>query len=390
MRIIGLMSGTSMDGVDAALVEVSRVRGGLRVDELGASHRSYPKALRRDLLAVASGDSVTALRLAELSARTASAFAVAARAVARGAGVAGTAVDLVASHGQTIAHRPGKPACSLQIGDAALIAERMGVTTVGDFRAADIAAGGEGAPLAPMAHYFLFADRRRTRAVQNLGGIGNVTWLPAGADPSAIRGSDTGPANILIDACMELISEGNRSFDRGGAMASRGSADEALVREVLRQPFFRRRVPASTGREEFGRPLARRLLSMARRRRLSDAALLASVTRATARSVARCYRRLSNVPPDEVWICGGGTKNRTLMRMLGEELGGSSLATTAELGVEPQHVEAVAFAVLGYLAVAGTPGNVCAATGARGPRVLGKIVPGGNYCRTQLGRGTTR
>jgi len=384
VKIIGLMSGTSMDGVDAALVDVSRSGARLRVRELACVRAPYPRTLRKHLLAAASGDRSTALHFAELSLRTASVFASAACKVAGRGGIEPTAVDLLASHGQTIAHRPGKPACSLQIGEAALIAERTGITTVADFRAADVAAGGEGAPLSPMAHYLLFADRRRTRAVQNLGGIGNVTWLPAGADRADVRGSDTGPANILIDACAELLSGGTRRMDRGGSIARKGSADEALVNEILRQPFFRRRLPASTGREEFGLPLARRLTKMGRRRNLSDAAILASVTRATARSVARSYKRLSKLPPDEVWVCGGGAKNRTLMEMLGKDLDGPSVATTADLGIDPDYVEAVAFAVLGYLTVVGEPGNVVGATGACGPRVLGKIVPGRNYRRVQL------
>ena len=238
--------------------------------------------------------------------------------------------------------------------------------------------------MVPMAHYLLFSDRRRTRALQNLGGIGNVTWLPAAAEPADIVGSDTGPANILIDACMELLSGGGRHIDRDGALARKGHAEEALVQEVLRQPFFRRRLPSSTGREEFGLPLARRLVSMGRRRHLDDADILASVTRATARSVARSYRRLADTLPDEVFVCGGGAKNRTLMAMLSEELGGLAVATTAALGVDPDYVEATAFALLAYLTLRGKPGNVVSATGARAPRVLGKIVPGRNYRRTVL------
>ncbi len=375
-----------MDGIDACVVEIRRHADRPRIRSLAVTTQRYPRALRARLLGLAEALPFGVLEVAEISERVAYAFSSAASAAACKAGVDLGKIDLIASHGQTVGHRPGRPTLTVQIGEPSWIAEATGVTTIADFRCADTAAGGEGAPLVPMAHHAMFTHARKSRAIQNLGGIGNVTLLPAGCRSDSVRGSDTGPANILIDSCAQLLSAGRLRMDRGGRMAARGTSDERIVREVLAQRFFRRRLPASTGREDFGVDLARKLVSIGKRARLDDASILASVTRATARSVARSYRRLGAAGVEEVYVCGGGARNCTLLAMLSEELPGTRLSTTDALGTPADFVEAQAFAMLGYLAVLGVAGNVAEVTGARGPRVLGKIVPGKNYVGTELRR----
>ncbi|RMF19946.1 MAG: anhydro-N-acetylmuramic acid kinase, partial [Deltaproteobacteria bacterium] len=286
---------------------------------------------------------------------------------------------------QTIAHRPGRRTITVQIGEPAVIAERTGLTTIADFRLADVAAGGQGAPLVPIVHHALFASTAATRAIVNVGGIANATILPAGASADRIAASDCGPGNVLIDECVAVLSGGKRRMDRGGRMAAAGCVDERLVRRVLAAPFFRRRLPASTGREDFGRPTAVRLCKEAARRGIDDRSLIASVTMATARSIARSCRKLAGAAGfSELYLCGGGACNPTLRAMLAAELAGVHVGTTDELGVDPAFLEAQAFAMLGWMALEGRAGNVPAATGAAGPRVLGKIIPGRNYRRVLL------
>ncbi len=370
-----------MDGVDAALVEVARFRGRISCQLLGARTFPFPRSLVRRLREAASGAELAPRALAELSAATADRFSLAAIRLMESHGPA----DLIASHGQTVAHHPGRRTVTVQIGEPAIIAERTGRTTVADFRLADTAAGGEGAPLVPVAHYHLFADPARTRAIVNVGGIANATLLPAGEDLGGTIASDTGPGNILIDECVALLTGGRRRCDRGGRMAASGKVDERLVEMVLGARFFRRRLPASTGREDFGEPLATELVRTGMRLGLDGPAIVASATAAAARSIARGCRRLAGDRAiDELYLCGGGAYNDTLREMLAAEMPGVRVASTADLGVEPAFLEAQAFALLGWLTVHGLPGNLPGVTGASGPRVLGKIVPGSNFAGARL------
>ena len=373
-----------MDGIDAAVVDVSSSRGRPRIVCLASVTVSYPRALRGDLERVSADVPVSARELGRISVGVARAFAGAARKATAKARVAVDTIDAVASHGQTVSHRPGRRTLTVQIGEPAEIAESTGVTVVSDFRAADAAAGGQAAPLVPYVHWLLFAHARRTRAIQNVGGMGNVSILPAGAAADEVRGSDTGPGNIVIDECIAKLSSGRSRYDRGGRLAARGTVDDRLVRHVLASPFFRRRLPATTGREDFGPRLAGELVELGRRYRLDAASIVASATMATAESIVATTRRLAACTVDELYVSGGGALNRTLLDMLGRCLPKTRVATTAALGLDPAFVEAQAFAVLGALALAGAPGNLPAVTGARGPRILGNITPGRNYARTQL------
>jgi anhydro-N-acetylmuramic acid kinase len=310
-------------------------------------------------------------------------FAKAAMNVLARARLRPSAVHLIGSHGQTIHHLPkpirvpglGPIRSTLQIGEPAVIAERTGITTVADFRPRDVAAGGDGAPLTPYVHYLLLRDRRRSRLVVNLGGISNVTYLPAGGGLSDIRAFDTGPGNMVLDALVSRMTSGRQSMDRDGRMAARGRVDARLLRQMLAHPFLHQRPPKSTGREEFGEAFLARLQAAGRRRKLRPEDLLATCSLMTAMSIGMARRWLKeNI--DEVVVGGGGTNNRTLMRNLASVFDPTPVRTFDEVGWDGKAFEAVAFAVLAYQTLKGEATNVPAATGAAHPVVLGTIVPG--------------
>lgn len=375
MRVIGLMAGTSLDGIDAALIEVDGRRP--RVRALGFRSWPYPAALRRGLLAAAEGEPLDAGGLGRLHVAVGERFARAALDLCRALRVPPHTVALIGSHGQTI-HHAAPAGVTLQIGEPSVIAVRTGITTVADFRTADVAAGGEGAPLAPFAHGLLFAHSRRARAVQNLGGIGNVTFVPAGGDFARLFAFDTGPGNMVIDAVVRAHTHGRQWMDRDGKLAARGRVDEALLAPLLRHPFLARRPPKSTGREEFGAPLVDRLLRAARRRRVGLEDLAATATAFTARATADAYRRF--LPPiDEVLIAGGGSRNPTLVDALAAALPGRRVMTIEALGFDSDALEAQAFALLAWAAGTGRPASLPRVTGSRGVHVLGQIAPGRGY-----------
>jgi anhydro-N-acetylmuramic acid kinase len=386
MRIVGLMSGTSADGIDAALVRIGR-RGDRLTARLEAFRQvAYPPAVRKRLLTAAGGARVGAGELAALARDVGERQASAVTGLCRSVGVALATIDLVGCHGHTLHHDPKAARVTLQIGDAALVAVRTGITTIADFRPADVAAGGEGAPLVPAAHAWLFRHPRRGRAIQNLGGIGNVTYLPPGSGLAGVVAFDTGPGNMVIDAIVRRLTRGREWFDRDGRRAARGRVDEALLWTWQRHPYFRRRPPKSTGRELFGAAYVDALIDAARRRRLSGDDLVATATALTAASCADAYQRFlaRRGPLDELWVAGGGSMNSTLLAMLRARLPRVAVATSDALGLPSRAVEAVAFALLAAATALGMPGNVPAATGAARPLVLGKIVPGDNYERLQL------
>ena len=380
MLIVGLMSGTSLDGIDAALVEV----GGNSTDDVNARvvralTLSYDDARREAIhAAIVAG---TAEALCGLHAELGEWLAEAAIRVCAEAGVELSSVDAIGSHGQTVWHRPPSPearGATFQLGDPATLAERTGRPVVSDFRARDVAAGGHGAPLVPWVDRLLFADPRGPRALQNIGGIGNVTRVPAKGSDEAVFAFDTGPGNALIDAAVELATGGRHSFDRGGALAARGEVDHELLADLLRHPYFAAAPPKSTGREEFGRPFVARLVEAARPEGDRDwLDLVATLTELTARTIAEAYARW--VTPrgiHEVVVTGGGARNPTLMGRLRALLDPLPVVDGAALGIDPDAKEAVAFALLAWAHLRGIPANVPEATGARGPRVLGSLTPG--------------
>ena len=378
MRVVGLMSGTSADGVDAAVVEIDR--GKVRL--LAFDTFAYPVALRRQILDLCRPESARLDDICHYNFVLGEVFADAVIKLCLRSGISISSIDLIGSHGQTIYHQPSSRhyggrtiRSTLQIGEPSVIVQHTGVTTVADFRPRDMAAGGEGAPLVPYADYVLFKSKRLARAVQNIGGIANVTFLPADCKQDDIIAFDTGPGNMVIDGIMNLITGGKKRCDTGGKMAARGTVDKRLLGELLRHPFFRRRPPKSTGREEFGADFAERIYRRAGRKSLADADIVATVTALTARSTAQAYRRFLSPMPDELILCGGGSHNRTLVEMLHSEMPDVKMLSTNDFGISVDAKEAVSFAILAWATIRGMTNNVPAATGAKKPVILGKIVP---------------
>jgi anhydro-N-acetylmuramic acid kinase len=399
MIVAGVMSGTSADGVDVAVCRVSpshkalgmayEAAGSPRVKVLAHRSFAYDRKLRQAVLAVAGSveePTLSAAEVARLSWRLGEVYA---------ACVASTLQDsklqaqLIACHGQTVYHQAeakkylGVPLrCTWQIGEAAVIAERLRVPVVSDFRPADMAAGGQGAPLVPMLDYCLFRHATKSRVLLNLGGIANVSALPAACGPESVLAFDTGPANMVIDSCMQQLY--GKRFDKDGAVAARGNVLREVLRELMQDAYFSALPPKSCGREEFGERFVARLMAMCEKHAARRQDIVATATALTAETILEAYRtfcwpHLGQHAPlaraTEVVAAGGGTRNATLMRLLREGLGALSvkLLTTDDLGVATEAKEAAAFALLGWLAWHGLPGNVSSATGASRSVVLGKV-----------------
>jgi anhydro-N-acetylmuramic acid kinase len=372
---VGLMSGTSADGVDAALVQLAGSGSGTKVETLAFVTVPFEDVLRRRVLDVASArvDEVSSLHVA-----IGEASAAAVRQVADAANVPLDRIDFIASHGQTIFHDPGgEPPSTFQIGDAAVIAERTGIPVIFDFRARDVAAGGSGAPLIPYVDHLLFADAERTRILINLGGIVNLTIVPPGAALDDVIAFDVGPCNMLLDGLAEILLD--TSYDKDGEVSLAGKPFPGLVEDVMRHPYFAERPPKSTGRELFGERFVASCLAAARRRGLTMENTLASVADVVSASVAQALETL--VPPryrrpDDLILSGGGVHNRAIWRGFEERFPGASIATSREFGLDPDAKEAVAFAMLGNETIDGRPSNVPGVTGASHPVVLGSFAPG--------------
>ena len=378
MKCLGLMSGTSMDGVDCAVIDVRPGRSTLRITLLAHRTDPYPPAIREQLLSLVRTGTVEAV--CRLHVAVGEVFARVAGRTIRQAKLSAKDITVIGSHGQTVWHSParmpmpgiGSVRSSLQIGDPSVIAERTGILTVADFRARDLAAGGEGAPLTPYVHYHVFRSRNTSRLIVNLGGIANVTWLPRGGGLEDVVAFDVGPCNLLLDGLLAQATDGQRSIDRNGALASRGRPQDVLVNELLRHPFFTRRPPKSTGREEFGEGYIRRVRQVATRHRLSLEDTLAS----SCVAIARTIRRSGSWAVDEVIAGGGGVRNRGLLRALKQEFASGHVMSMEQTGVKSQALEAMAFAVLAHETIRGEPANLPRVTGAASPVVLGTVTPG--------------
>jgi anhydro-N-acetylmuramic acid kinase len=375
MQVIGLMSGTSVDGIDAAVVEITGTTLDLRVELLAGATYPYPDRLRSQILAVCGGVKLSMLELAELDDAIAGCFGRAAIAIQADRSPA----DLIGSHGQTVFHRPKTAAqmgYSLQLGRGELIAAIAQITTIDNFRAADIAAGGQGAPLVPKPDAYLLGHPQEHRCVQNIGGIGNVTYLPPTSQPNwekSVCGWDTGPGNSLLDLAVTQLSQGKLTFDRDGAWAATGSVCQPLVQTWLAQDYFLAVPPKSTGRELFGADYLQACIADADRYQLNSADLLATLTDLTASSIADSYRRFLLQLPDRVLLCGGGSRNLDLRQRLQLQLPDTQVMTTDDAGVNGDYKEAIAFAVLAYWRNLQIPGNLPTATGAKYPVLLGDV-----------------
>ena len=382
MKVVGLMSGTSMDGIDAALLELDGVPSDAEWSLL--AFRAAPYSDERRGRIKEGVEAGTPERLCRLHADLGEWMAEATLALLEETGVAPGDVAAVGSHGHTVWHIPptggpdGPRGSTFQLGDASTLAERTGIDVVADFRTRDMAAGGQGAPLVPFADRILFALPGRRRALQNLGGIGNVTWLPPRGADEPLLAFDTGPGNALLDLAAERASGGRLRCDLDGALAARGRVDAALLAHLMADPFFQLEPPRSTGRERFGHALIERLAAdVAAGDDQAWANLLATLPAFTAQSLGDAYRRWV-IPRgvDEVVLTGGGAKNPELVKRIGEQVAPVALAGAEALGMDPDAREAAAFAVLAWAHLLGAPANVPEATGARGPRVLGSLTPG--------------
>lgn len=404
-RVVGLISGTSVDGIDAALTDISGTEFDLKVELVAGATYPYPAELREKILAVCAGERLSMAEFAQLDEAIAEVFARAALEVQKGY----PPVELIGSHGQTVYHRPsqckgdnpgksdkgksdkGKSTSterlgySLQLGRGATMANLTGTTVVSNFRVADIAAGGQGAPLVAKVDACLLSHPERYRCVQNIGGIGNVAYLPPTGQQTIekqaiekqestkqIQAWDTGPGNSLLDLAVHYLTDGKQTYDLDGAWAATGTTCDALLDKWLEHSFFQELPPKSTGREMFGFEYFQTCLEQAIAYKLDGADLLATLTEFTAVSIARGYSNFLPVPPDEVFLCGGGSHNSYLRQRLAQHLGVPVL-TTDDAGMNADFKEAIAFAVLAYWRDRGIPGNLPQCTGASQPVLMGEV-----------------
>jgi anhydro-N-acetylmuramic acid kinase len=371
MRIAGLMSGTSLDGIDVAIIDIH----GKKISCKAFHHIPYPKAVREALLSVSNNITHTAT-ISRLNFLLGALYADAVHETARRHRVPLKSIDLCGLHGQTIFHE-GHPveylgmrvSSTLQIGEAAVIAERTGIHTISNFRERDMAAGGKGAPLVPYVDYLLFRHRRIGRVALNIGGIANITVIPAAAAPTGIIAFDTGPGNMIIDALISHKTQGRQRFDRNGRIASTGKIHAGLLKAMMSDPYFAIDPPKTAGREQFGHEFSSGLIATG----IAINDLIATATEFTAQSIAAAIHHFPNMK--EVVAAGGGIHNRQIMRRLRELLPTLSIGTTAAHGIDPDAKEAIAFAILAHEHIKRRPANIPSATGARHPALLGKSSP---------------
>lgn len=368
------MSGTSLDGIDVAIVDI---RGLHRISTVAFHTTPYARSVREALLGVSNANTHTAM-ISRLNFALGELYARAVRDTCKRAGVPVESIELIGCHGQTIYHE-GEPAPflgmavpnTMQIGEAAVLAERTGIAVVSDFRPRDIAAGGRGAPLVPYVDYLMYRNRSRARVALNIGGIANITAIPAGAQPGDLVAFDTGPGNMVIDALVSEYTRGKLRFDRGGRLARKGRVNRSLLDELLDQPYYRAAPPKSAGREQYGAAFVERLLATG----LPLPDLLATATALTAASIAAGLERFvrPRMRLDELIVSGGGVHNPVIMAHLAAFLPQTALARSSDFGIDVDGKEAIAFAVLAYETWRRRPANLPGATGARHGVILGKL-----------------
>ncbi len=410
-KVIGLMSGTSADGIDACLVEISGNGLHTRINVLAFETYPYNDATRTAILDTCNPGTGTVDKVCQLNFHIGKLFANAATAIANKAHISIKDIDLIGSHGQTIYHIPDQATTkktearsqkleargqksevrekeawdlphirsTLQIGEPSVIAQETGVTTVADFRPRDMAAGGQGAPLVPYVDFILFRDKEKGRALQNIGGIANVTVLPKNCGINDVVAFDTGPGNMIIDRITELVTNTTQHFDEGGKLAERGKITDSLLAALLAHPYLSKPPPKTTGREEFGVSFADNLYKEAIHSGIKDLDILATVTAFTAHSIADSYKHwiLPKHHLSEIILSGGGSHNDTLIKFLRQHLDPIiQIHSLNKFGISPNTKEALAFAILANETISGNPNNIPSATGAREAVIMGKIIPG--------------
>ncbi|TVM04178.1 MAG: anhydro-N-acetylmuramic acid kinase [Candidatus Brocadia sp. WS118] len=415
-KVIGLMSGTSADGIDACLVEISGNGMHTKANILASETYPYDKAIRIAIFEACNFKTGTVDKVCRLNFYLGKVFADAAKSIAKKARIPIADVDLIGSHGQTICHLPGERTrekdedrrqktetrsnettsnlrntadfrkefwglpflpSTLQIGEPSVIAQETGITTVADFRPRDVAAGGQGAPLVPYADFILFRDKEKGRALQNIGGIANVTFLPCNCSMNEVVAFDTGPGNMVIDRITELVSNNSYHFDEGGKFAAKGRVNDRLMSGLLAHPYLSRPPPKSTGREEFGISFTDKLYEDAMASGIECMDILATVTAFTARTIADSYQRwiLTKYHLSEIIISGGGVHNATLVKFLMQYFPPAiTIHSINDFGIASNAKEALAFAILANETISGNPNNLPTVTGAREPVVMGKIL----------------
>src|ERR1700740_1827112 len=374
--VLGLMSGTSADAIDVALARISGAPPRLKAKLLNHTSVTFPPQLRKEILRVAEQQPISAGNLSQLNFRLGETFAEAALTACRRFRVSPKTIALIGSHGQTIFHQ-GDPvpylddrtASTLQIGEPAIIAARTGITTVADFRPADIALGGQGAPLVPYVDYLLYRHPKLGRVSLNLGGIANITVIPASVKPSQVFAFDTGPANILIDALVQHFTHGHQRFDKDGRFAESGRSIPALLNELMKDPYLKLAPPKSTGREYYGSAYVQRLLTQGRKHHAKPNDLIRAATIFTALSIVDALNRfvLRKHKMQQLIVSGGGARNPLILAQLSAALPGVEMLQSSHFGIREDAKEAFAFALFAYETFHQRPGNLPSATGARGP-----------------------
>ena len=381
-KVIGLMSGTSVDGVDAALVEIRGHGLDTQVELLAFHSHPFASSVRERIFDLFQPETSSVDELCQMNFLIGEIFAEAALSVVRDAQLEVGEIDLIGSHGQTVYHLPPQIGAqyipsTLQLGEPVVISYRTGIPTIANFRVADLAAGGQGAPLVPYVDFLLFRQPDRTVALQNIGGISNVTLIPAGATGSDVLASDTGPGNMIIDSVMEILTDGEEKYDNAGQFAAQGSVSESLLEAWLGHPFISAPPPKTTGREAFGRQFAHQAIKQAQDQNVGQADLVATLTAFTAETIFDYYRQFlfPHYSVDAIYISGGGVHNLTLMEHLKTLFQPIPLLPIDSIGFSSDAKEAIAFAVLANEAVHGHPTNLPQVTGASQPMVLGTFSP---------------
>jgi anhydro-N-acetylmuramic acid kinase len=384
MLVLGMMSGTSADGIDTALVKISGAPPNLKIKLLNHTHQSFPPAIRKEILRVAEQSPLTPAEFSQLHAHLGRVYAEAALAACKKFRISPKKIDLIGNHGQTIFHQGAptsflgaKTASTLQIGDGSIIANLTGISTVSDFRPADMALGGQGAPLVPFADYVLYRHKKLGRVSLNIGGIANITVIPANAKPSDVFAFDTGPGNMLIDALVQHFTKGRQRYDKNGALAFKGQGNDPMLHRLLMDPYIWQKPPKSTGREYFGASYLKRLIALGKGYRLNSNDLICTATAFTGGSIRMALEMfvLPKVKVDEIIVSGGGASNPLLFDGLAffYEHNGIKVRKSEDFGIPVDAKEALAFAILAYETFHQRPSNLPSATGARGPAILGKI-----------------